>query len=57
MLPCFTCGHRDRSFRHQSDLIRCNAMFNQSTLVNPKIDLDCPIGKGVPEGKLQRRRK
>ena len=57
MLPCNSCGYRDREHRHPSGYIRCKAMFNPDEPVNPKNDLHCPLGKGIADQKLQRRKR
>ena len=57
MLPCYTCTYRDRDFTSSAGSIRCKAMLNPERPVHPNNDLDCPLGKGVTEMKITRRRK
>lgn len=57
MLPCNSCGYRDRESRHLSGYVRCKAMFNPDEPVDPQNDLHCPLGKGIADQKLQRRKR
>ena len=57
MLPCYTCTYRDRDYDYPAGSIRCKAMLNPERPVHPNNDLDCPLGKGVTEMKITRRRK